>query len=161
MDKNKKPQYQPERMNLIELTPYLENNTSNDPAVMVDVIISAMKDSGEDEDSLLKTRKLLEAKFGVGSWQDVIALHEETLKEQKAKQNIDGQLTTLINLTELAINDGDIDKARLYVLQAQELLNHVTAVDIENSLPQPMPFSGETILHMRRAEIERLEHWVF
>lgn len=161
MDENKKPQYQPERMNFIELTPYLESHTGNDPAVMVDVIISAMKDSGEDEDSLLKTRKLLEAKFGVGSWQDVIALHEETLKEQKAKQNIDGQLTTLINLTELAINDGDKDKARLYILQAQELLIHATAVDIENSLPQPMPFSGETILHMRRAEIERLGHWVF
>lgn len=161
MDKHNKPQYQPERMNFIELTPYLKHNKGNDPAAMVDVVISAMKDAGADEDSLLKTRKLLEAKLGMGSWQDVIALHEETLKEQKAQENIDGQLTTLINLTELAINDGDKEKARWYVLQAQELLLHTTAVDIENSLPQPMPFSGETILHMRRAEIERLGHWVF
>ena len=120
-----------------------------------------MKESGAGEDSQLKTRKLLEVKFGIGSWQDVIALHEVTLKEQEEKNYIDGQLTTLIQLTEFAINDGDKEKARQYVLKAEALLARITAVDVAETLPQPTSISGEALLQIRRAEIQRLHNWVF
>lgn len=133
----------------------------NNPEAMVESVMAAMKESGADEDSLIKTRKLMEAKFGIGSWQDVIALLEETLKEHEEQNYIDGQLTTLIQLTEYAINDGDKERAKQYVLKAEALLEGTTAVDIEQSFPQPTSISGETLLQLRRADIQRLHNWVF
>ena len=134
---------------------------NDNPKAMVESIMTAMKEYGADEDSLIKTRKLMKAKFGIGSWQDVIALHEETLKEQEEHNYIDGQLTTLIQLTEYAINDGDKERARQYVIKAEALLASITAVDIEESWLQPHSISGETLLQLRRAEIQRLHNWVF
>ena len=134
---------------------------NNTPEAMVENAIAAMKESGSDEETLLKTRKLLEARFGIGSWQDVIVFHEGILQKQEAANEIDGQLTTLIQLTEYAINAGDKEKARQFVLKAEALLKRVTAVDIEASFPQPVNISGETILQLRRAEIQRLHNWVF
>ena len=131
------------------------------PQAMVESIIAAMQEMGTDEDTVRKTRKLMEAKFGIGSWQDVIELHEATLQEYEAQNYIDGQLTTLIQLTEYAINAGDKEKARQYVLKAEGLLEEITAVDIEQSLPQPSSIAGDTLLQIRRAEIQRLHNWVF
>lgn len=131
------------------------------PEAMVESIIAAMRETGADEDTVRKTRKLMEAKFGIGSWQDVIELHEATLQEYEGQNYIDGQLTTLIQLTEYAINDGNKEKARQYVLKAEGLLEEITAVDIEQSLPQPASIPGETLLQIRRAEIQRLHNWVF
>ena len=128
---------------------------------MVESIIAAMREMGTDEDTVHKTRKLMEAKFGIGSWQDVIALHEITLQEYETQNYLDGQLTTLIQLAEYAINDGDKEKARQYVLKAEGLLEGITAVDIEASLPHPSSMPGETLLQIRRAEIQRLHNWVF
>ena len=134
---------------------------NQNPEAMVDSVIAAMKENGADEESLIRTRKLLKAKFGIGSWQDVLTLHEEILQKQEAANDIDGQLTTLIQLTEYAINAGDKEKARQFVLKAEGLLGRVTAVDIEASFPQPTGISGETLLQLRRAEIQRLHNWVF
>ena len=55
--------------------------SNENPQAMVESIIAAMREMGTDEDTVHKTRKLMEAKFGIGSWQDVIALHEATLQE--------------------------------------------------------------------------------
>ncbi len=137
------------------------SSDNNTPETMVENAIAAMKESGTDEETLLRTRKLLEAKFGIGSWQDVIALHEEILQQQEAENYIDGQLATLIQLTEYAINAGDKEKAKQFILKAEGLLEGITAVDVEQSLPQPTSITGETLLQLRRAEIQRLHNWIF
>jgi hypothetical protein len=132
----------------------------NEPQAIVEAIISAMKESGMDEASLAMQRKLLEAKFGTGSWQDVVTIQEESLQVKKAQDDVLGQLDTLINLIGTAINSGDKEKARQYVTEADKVLSQATDADIERSLPQPLTVSGKTILQLRRAEIDRLRNWV-
>lgn len=66
-----------------------------------------MRESGADEETLNLRRKLLEANFGIGSWQDVIAIQEETLRKKAAENDVHGQIGILINLIGMAINGGD------------------------------------------------------
>lgn len=151
-------------MKLFDITPYLAkaraDQAEDEPAAMVAAIIAAMKDSGADEKTLRTTQKMLEAKFGIGSWQELIAIEEETLKEQAAQNDVLGQLGSLINLVGTAINAGDKEKGRQYVSQAEALFAQITAADIEKSLPGGAPIAAETILQLRRAEIDRLRNWV-
>ncbi len=165
MDEKKSPEESSNRMNFVEMTPYLkkakEIHKENEPKAMVEAIIAVMRESGADEALVDKQRKMLEAKFGVGSWRDVLSDHEKSLQERKEQKDVHGQLSDHMHLINMAINAGDKEKAQQYLLEAERFFETVTAVDIENSLPAPSKISGETILQMQRAELERLRNWIF
>lgn len=126
---------------------------------MLDKAIALGADAGLDMFPAKILRETYLAESGENRQSQMIALHRQAIETYQEKKNEVELLQTLINLTQILINQGDKASALGYLTRAEALIASMNATDtslLAQNFPPGYWVSVEHFLELRSARLARL-----
>lgn len=126
---------------------------------LMDEAIQIINSIGKENPDLYIFREMLLTDFTdiqEINWDKVKGATEAAYEFYEQEKDIAGQIDSIIQLASISLASGKKEVAQKYIDEAHNLINNTDPEVINKNLPEWSLLSGESFLHLRQAEVNRL-----